>query len=157
MAARSRSDPRRVRARRPRDLTLAKLQSALTNGSKLFLGDADETGPWCRRLRDLRFAYEADLGGAGNLSEGQRTIMHRLAMLALQCEMLETKFAKNDGQASPTQLALYQRTANSMRRLIESLNIHRGRIARDITDDVTDKNHDILERVLAKVEEGATP
>ena len=129
------------------------MRSALTNGSKLFLGNIDETAPWCRRLRDLRLGYENDLGGADILSERQLTIAHQLAMMKLQCEMMEARFAKHEGEATPTQLALYQRTANSCRRLIESLNLHRGRIARDITD----AGQDILERVLAKVGEGATP
>lgn len=152
MTTRHRSGSYVSRKRKHPDLTLAKVQSALTNGSRLFLGDVAETGAWCRRLRDLRLSYESDLGGAGNLSEGQLTIAHQLAMMKLQCEMMEARFAKHEGEATPTQLALYQRTANSCRRLIESLNLHRGRVARDITD----AGQDILERVLAKVE-GATP
>jgi hypothetical protein len=100
----------------------------------LFLGNVDERGPWCRRLRDLVFAYESDLGGAdNNQSEGQRAICRRAAMLELQLEMLETRFAQNGGQASSDQLQLYQRTANSLRRLIESLGLNRGRVARDVT------------------------
>lgn len=74
-------------------------------------------------------------------------------MLKLQLEMLEAKFAKQGGEAMPTQLDAYGRVCNSMRRLIETANIHRGRIARDITDE----GQSILERVLAKVADGATP
>jgi hypothetical protein len=151
MTTQHRSNRLSKRGRRPRDLTLSKLQSALTNGSSLFLGDVDQRGAWCRRLRDLQLGYEADLGGSNTLSEGQRCIVHRLAMMALQCEMLEVRFAQNQGEASAHQLSLYQRTANSMRRLIESL--HHGRVARDITDE----GQDIVARVLAKVEQGATP
>lgn len=52
-------------------------------------------------------------------------------MLELQMEMLESRFAEKDGVASADQLLLYQRTANSARRLFESVGIKRR--ARDIT------------------------
>lgn len=52
-------------------------------------------------------------------------------MLELQLEMLETSFAANDGMASSHQLLLYQRTANSTRRLLEAVGLKRQ--ARDVT------------------------
>jgi hypothetical protein len=51
----------RTRARP--DLTLRNVRSAISNGSALFLGDVDERGPWCRRLRDLIADQTSDLGG----------------------------------------------------------------------------------------------
>jgi hypothetical protein len=119
--------------RKRRDLSLRTVRSALTNGSCLFLGDVDERGPWCRRLRDLQRAHESDLGGREALSEGQRTLLRRIAMLELQLEMLESRFAQNDGEASGEQLMLYQRVASALRRLLESLGLHEGRKARDVT------------------------
>ena len=77
-------------------------------------------------------AHESDLGGVDVLSEGQRTILRRIAMLELQLEMLETRFAENNGEASGKQLELYQRTAGALRRLLESLGLHEGRKARDV-------------------------
>jgi hypothetical protein len=58
-----------------------------------------------------------------NLSTAEASIVRRASMLELQMEMLETKFAANDGEASADQLLLYQRTASSARRLFESVGI----------------------------------
>src|SRR5262245_27757278 len=122
-----------TRLRKRPDLTLSRLRSSLTNGSRLVLADIDERGPWCRRLRDLQRAHEADLGGADNLSEGQRTILRRIAMLELQCELMESRFAANQGEASLKQLEIYQRTSSALRRLLESVGLNTGRKPRDIT------------------------
>src|SRR5438067_11725815 len=135
-------------ARKRSDLTASRLRSALTNGSTLFLGDIDERGPWCRRLRDLQRAHETDLGGRATLSEGQRTILRRIAMLELQLEMLETRFAENEGAASANQLELYQRTSNSLRRLLESLGLHRGRVARDVTAETAEADEAFRRQII---------
>ena len=63
----------------------------------------------------------------------EASIIKRASMLELQMEMLETRFAKNDGIASSDQLLLYQRTANSTRRLLESVGLKRR--PRDVTPD----------------------
>jgi hypothetical protein len=118
-------------ARPAKDLSLRKVRSALTNGSALFLGNVDERAPWCRRLRDLSRSYQADCGNV--LSEGQRTLVKRAALLTLQLELMESNFAKNNGEASPQQIDCYQRVCNTLRRLLESLEIHKGRVARDVT------------------------
>jgi hypothetical protein len=123
----------RVRKRRP-DLTLSSVRSALSNGA--LLHNVDHRGAWVRRFRDLLHAHEADLGGENALSEGQRSIIRRAAMLELQLELLESKFAANDGAATARELETYQRASNSLRRLLESLGLHRGRRARDITPDL---------------------
>lgn len=123
-------------ARRPQDLNASRLRSALTNGSRLVLADIDERSPWCRRLRDLLRAYAADLGGDDLLSEGQRAIVRRAAMLTLQLEMLESRFVENEGAATVKQLAEYQRASGALRRLIESLGLHTGRKSRDVTPTI---------------------
>jgi hypothetical protein len=78
------------------------------------------------------------------LSEGQRTILRRIAMLELQLEMMESRFAQNDGEASLKQLEAYQRTASAMRRLLESLGLHQGRKAHDVTPSVI---HQLIDAV----------
>jgi hypothetical protein len=89
-----------------------------------------------RRFKDLLYAYEADAGGHEVLSQGQLAIIRRIAMLQVQLELLEQKFALAEGGiASQRDLLFYQRTAGQQRRLIESVNLHHGRIARDITTD----------------------
>jgi len=57
-------------------------------------------------------------------------------MLELQLEHLESKFASNEGVASTDQLLLYQRTANSTRRLLESVGLKRR--AKDVTPSLED-------------------
>lgn len=67
------------------------------------------------------------------MSEGQRTILRRIAMLELQCELMESRFAANQGEASLKQLEIYQRTSSALRRLLESVGLNTGRKPRDIT------------------------
>jgi hypothetical protein len=114
------------------DLTLRKVRSSVTNGSEL-LHDVDHRTAYMRRLRDLLVAHENDLGGADLLSEGQRAIIRRATLLTVQCEMLEQKFAEHDGSASQADLDCYQRCCNTLRRLIESLGLHQGRVPRDVS------------------------
>jgi hypothetical protein len=70
-------------------------------------------------LKDLMALHESDLGGADRASEAEKSIIRRAATLTVELERLELKFAQADmaGQsATPTDLDLYQRTANSLRR-----------------------------------------
>jgi hypothetical protein len=114
-------------------LSVTRVRSALTNGTSLFLGDIDQRGSWVRRLRDLQRQHEEDLGGRDGLSEGQMTILQRIAMLELQLELMESRFAANDGEASNKALETYQRVTNTLRRSLESLGLHKGRVARNVT------------------------
>lgn len=54
-------------------------------------------------------------------------------MLTVELEWLETMFALA-GEATVEQIDLYQRTANSMRRLLESVGIRRR--ARDVSPSI---------------------
>ena len=124
---RARKTPsRRLKA----DPSLTRVRSAITNGSQLLL-DVDHRSAWMRRLRDLISGHVSDAGGLDHLSTSESSIIRRASMLELQLEMLEVKFAVNDGVASSDQLLLYQRTANSTRRLLEALGLQRR--SRDIT------------------------
>jgi hypothetical protein len=115
-------------------LTKSKLRSAITNGTAV-LKDVDHRTAGMRRIRDLLAAYESDLGGFDHLSEGQHAILRRAVMLQTQLEMLEKDWATNeDGHATPHQLELYQRVSSTLRRQIEALGLHKGRIAKDITE-----------------------
>jgi hypothetical protein len=46
-------------------------------------------------------------------------------MLTLQLEMMESRWNENDGEASAKQLDTYQRTANTLRRLLMTLGLQR--------------------------------
>jgi hypothetical protein len=69
------------------------------------------------------------------VSEAERSIVRRAATLTVELERLEAVFAVA-GEAQPDQLDLYQRTANSLRRLLESVGIERR--PRDVTPSLRD-------------------
>ena len=116
--------------------TLACFRSAITNGSSLLEG-VDHRSAWMRRLRDIIHAHQADLGGEGELSEGQRAILRRAALLQAQLELMEQKFAvRGDGSATGTEIETYQRTSGALRRLLESLGLHQGRKPRDVSPSI---------------------
>lgn len=122
--------PKSSQRRKRVDLSVRRLCSVVTNGTSLFV-DIDHRSPRMRRLRDLIALLTSDRGGESVVSEGEKVLIRRAAMLTLQVELLEQRFAENEGEASPHQLELYQRTSNSLRRLLESLGLKRT--ARDIT------------------------
>jgi hypothetical protein len=125
----------RYQCRDKDDLTIRKLRSAITNGTKI-LPAGDRRMPHMRRLADLLAATCADLGGEENMSAGQLALARHLALLQVQLELMAAQWIDNDGGASPGQLMRYQTAVNTLRRLAESLNIHRGRIARDVTPTI---------------------
>jgi hypothetical protein len=109
-----------------------KLQrrSRVTNG-KLFVELRNANSPWARRLRDLITLHISDLGGPDAISEAEKMLVRRSAMLALQCEMIEQRWAANGGEASDKSLLTYQRVAGSLRRILKSLGL--GRRTKDVT------------------------
>ena len=104
-------------------------RSRVTNGSSILPG-VDGRSTWVRRLRDLINLHTADLGGEDNVSAAEQAIIRRASVLIVELERLELKFA-TDGEASPFDLDLYQRMANSLRRLLEAVGLQRR--ARDVT------------------------
>jgi hypothetical protein len=120
MAARNRKAP-----------SLAYVRSAITNGSSILAGKFDQRTAWMRRFRDLIQLHTSDLGGDDVITESERRIVRRAAMLTLQLEMMDSKFAANDGEATLAQLHLYQQVSNTLRRLLESLGLQRR--AKDIS------------------------
>ena len=114
------------------DLSIAKLRSAISNGSTVVLGHCDHRSAALRRLRDLVNDAISDLGGADMLSSAEMILVRKSAMLALQTEMMESNWARNnDGEASTKQIETYQRTVNTLRRVLESLGLERR--AKDVT------------------------
>jgi hypothetical protein len=80
----------------------------------------------------------SDLGGIDAVSEHEKILVRRAAMLTLQCELLEVRFAKNEnGEASAKQIETYQRATNTLRRCLESLGLQRR--PRDIDGTETDE------------------
>jgi hypothetical protein len=109
-------------------------RSRISNGSSLLPG-VDGRSTWVRRLRDLIGLHTSDLGGDDAVSEAERSIVRRIATLEVELERMEVGFAVT-GQAQPAQLDLYQRTANSLRRLLESVGLERR--ARELPESLAD-------------------
>jgi hypothetical protein len=70
-------------------------RSRVTNGSTL-LPLADGRSVTARRFRDLFEDICADLGGVDILSEGQKQLARRAAMLSAECERLEALAARDE-------------------------------------------------------------
>ncbi len=79
--------------------SISRIRSAITNGSSV-LANVDHRSAMMRRLKDLISAHESDLGGEDYVSESERRIVRRAAMLTIQLEMLDAKFAANEGEAT---------------------------------------------------------
>jgi len=65
-----------------------KARSRISNGSAILDG-IDGRSREARRFRDVLAEIVADLGGHDRLSEGQRQLARRCAMLAVECEKIE--------------------------------------------------------------------
>jgi hypothetical protein len=107
-------------------------RSKVTNGSHVLPG-VDGRSTWARRFRDLMVLHLSDLGGEDQVSEAHKSIVRRTATLEVELERLELKFATAD-PAQPvdaSDLDLYQRVSNTMRRHLETLGIERR--TRDVT------------------------
>jgi hypothetical protein len=109
-------------------------RSRISNGSAVLPG-VDGRSTWVRRLRDLIALHLSDLGGDDAVSEAERSIVRRVATLTVELERMESGFALA-GEALPGQIDLYQRTANSLRRLLEAIGLERRQ--RDVSPSLAD-------------------
>jgi hypothetical protein len=110
----TRSSPLRPRSRQ---------KSAISNGTRLLPG-TDNRGPWVRRCRDIMADLTSDRGGASELSAAEASLIRRAAVLSVELEALEVKFAEA-GQATDRDLDLYSRTVGNLRRVLETLGVRR--------------------------------
>jgi hypothetical protein len=87
----------------------------------------------------------SDLGGSDRASEAEKAIVRRIATLIVEPERLEMCFAEA-GEATDHQLELYQRTANTLRRLLEAVGLQRR--PKDVTptlDQYLKQRHPIID------------
>jgi hypothetical protein len=101
-------------------------KSRITNGSALLPG-VDGRSPWVRRCKDVIASHLSDVPDA---SAAERSIIRRAAVLTTELERMERQFALA-GEASAAGLDVYQRVANSLRRLLEAVGLQRR--SRDVT------------------------
>ena len=104
----------------------SRISNAAARGTIKWLDHVDKRGPIARRFKDLVAFVTADLGGPDQLSESQRQIVRRIASLSVWCESREAVMA--DG--TEINIDEFQRTANSLRRLCESIGLRC--VARDV-------------------------
>jgi hypothetical protein len=105
-----------------------RVMARMTSG-KTVLPNGDGRTVWARRLRDLIALMTIDAGGDDLLTEGQRALIRRAAVLTVECERMEVKFANDDG--TPKMLEEYGRATNTLRRTLETVGLRR--VPRDIT------------------------
>ena len=70
-------------------------RSRIANGSTLHAGEVDGRSVEARRFRDVFSEILSDLGGSDSLSEGQRQLARRAAMLCLRAELMEADAVKD--------------------------------------------------------------
>jgi hypothetical protein len=109
-------------------------RSRITNGTSL-LPSVDGRSIWARRCRDLIQLHEQDLSPGNNrLSQASRSLIRRAAVLSVELEHLELKFAQQEATAA--QLELYARLSNTLRRLLQTIGTER--VPRDVTPSLSE-------------------
>jgi hypothetical protein len=97
-------------------------RSAIANGR--LLPGIDGRSAWVRRAKELLAAHVSDMGGEDNISAAEHSIARRAAVLTVELERLEQRFALA-GEASADDIDLYARVASNLRRLLESVGLQR--------------------------------
>jgi len=102
----------------------------VSNGSKL-LPLADGRSVTARRFRDLYEDIAVDLGGLDQLSEGQKQLIRRAAMLSAESERMEAQAARGEAEFN---IDLYGMICDRLGRLFGRLGLERR--PRDMTPDL---------------------
>jgi len=105
-------------------------RSRVTNGRGLFVEPGQGRTREARRFRDVLAEIVSDLGGPDTLSEGQRQLARRAAMLSTQCEMMEGLAVA--GKA--IDIELFGSITDRLGRVFQRLGLRRKQ--RDITPDL---------------------
>lgn len=111
---------------------LRSTRSRVTNGSSLHIGEVDGRTATAKRFRDVLAEIVSDLGGADLLSEGQRQIARRAAMMSVECEALESKSVAGE----PIDLDAYGQLSDRIGRAFHRLGLRR--VPRDATPTIAE-------------------
>jgi hypothetical protein len=106
-----------------------KGRSKVTNSRQLFI-DGDAQLKVSRRFRNVLASIATDLGGADRMSEGQKQIARRCAMLSVQCEIMESAAVAG----LPFDLEVYGQLTDRLVRAFQLLGLKR--ITHDVTPDL---------------------
>lgn len=109
-------------------------RSRVANGSTLWINEAsvDSRSREVRRFRDILAEIISDLGGQVTLSEGQRQMARRCAMLAMQCEVMESSAISG----GPFNVEIYGTVTDRLGRAFQRLGLRR--VKRDMTPSLAD-------------------
>ena len=100
-------------------------RSRVTNGRSLFPREAgDMRNPWARRLKDVFALHVDDIGGTDGMRQAERLICRRAAVLTVELERLEVRFATDT--ARERDLDTYVRASGNLRRLLEAIAVVRN-------------------------------
>jgi hypothetical protein len=105
-------------------------RSRVGNGAKL-LPATDGRSMTARRFKDLVEDISGDLGGKALLSEGQRQLIRRAALLSAECERQEALAARGEAEFN---CELYGTMCDRLGRLFGRLGLERK--SRDVTPDL---------------------
>jgi hypothetical protein len=108
-----------------------KGRSKVTNGRQLFI-DGDARLKVSRRFRDVLASIATDLGGVDRLSEGQKQIARRCAMLSVECEIMESAAVAGE----PFDLETCGQLTDRLGRAFQRLGLRR--VMHDVTPDLSD-------------------
>jgi hypothetical protein len=106
------------------DKTPSRQRSRVANGTATLLGAKDERSLYVRRLKEVIAEHVDDRGGFDAMSAAERSLIRRVAVLTIELEKLETRFAEDETVGERT-LDLYNRTAGNLGRLLERLGLKR--------------------------------
>jgi hypothetical protein len=111
----------------------SRRRSAVTNGTRLHVRPPGDTA-WARRFADLLSQITADISpdGAGSLTEAQRQLARRAALLCIECERLESKSVSGEAIDLDSYGALTDRIGRAFQRL------GLKRVARSVTPTLAD-------------------
>ena len=107
-------------------------RSRVGNGAKL-LPATDGRSMTARRFKDLVMDISLDLGGLDILSEAQKQLIRRAAMLSAECERHEALSARGEKEFN---IELYVVMTNALRRVLETVGLRR--VARDVSPQLED-------------------
>jgi hypothetical protein len=126
--------------------------SRVTNGDLLF-PFVDGRSAEARRYRDLVRVFGAECGGGfERLSESDRQLVRRVALVSLQLEWMES----NHAAGNPIDAVSFVRLVNTQRRLLRDLDRVKSRLAPEKPKGSAFQRH-LAERAAAKAaDEGTT-
>jgi hypothetical protein len=101
-------------------------RSAVTSGRKLFVS-GNPNSAWARRYHDLAVRHANDLGGPGELSEAQASLIRRAAAIECELELMEGRLSRGE----EIDIDKFTRSASHLRRIFETLGVERR--PRDVT------------------------